>query len=214
MRKICYIVCAGEDFVPFDPKKEDIVLAADNGYRYLRQEGIRCDLLIGDMDSVGEVPPTGAVPTLRYPTHKNDTDTALAIKYGARRACRNFVILAGTGGRGDHTFANLSLLAAYARRGFSVCMRTPTEDIFCIADDYAFSAEDVGRTVSFFAFGGEAHNVTLRGFAYPLTEETLLPEVPLGVSNVIVSEEATVHVGRGTLLCYLQRTRDDGHVGK
>ena len=51
---ICYIVGAGEPFVPFSPKENDYVIAADGGYERLCTAGIRTDLLLGDFDSLDD----------------------------------------------------------------------------------------------------------------------------------------------------------------
>ncbi|MBQ8529297.1 MAG: thiamine diphosphokinase [Clostridia bacterium] len=48
---ICYIVGAGEFYGELAPKKGDLVIAADGGYDTLRELGIDCHLLLGDMDS-------------------------------------------------------------------------------------------------------------------------------------------------------------------
>ena len=54
--KTCYIVGAGEFYGSFKPNKDDLVIAADGGYSVLKEKGIRCDLLIGDMDSIKDTP--------------------------------------------------------------------------------------------------------------------------------------------------------------
>ena len=48
---ICYIVGAGEFYGELAPKKGDLIIAADGGYDTLRELGIDCHLLLGDMDS-------------------------------------------------------------------------------------------------------------------------------------------------------------------
>ena len=53
---ICYIVGAGDFTTHFTPTDADLVIAADGGYDALKNAGIRCDLLIGDLDSINEVP--------------------------------------------------------------------------------------------------------------------------------------------------------------
>ena len=54
----CYIVGAG-DFTArgFAPGPDDLVLAADGGYRALYSLGYMPDLLLGDFDSLGDLPP-------------------------------------------------------------------------------------------------------------------------------------------------------------
>ena len=54
--KTCYIVGAGAFYGDFTPDETDLVIAADGGYSTLKSLEIRCDLLIGDMDSIASIP--------------------------------------------------------------------------------------------------------------------------------------------------------------
>ena len=82
----CYIVGAG-DFTPrgFAPVPGDLVLAADGGYRALYSLGYTPDLLLGDFDSLGDLPLPPDLPVLRFPARKDDTDTGLALRHGLDR---------------------------------------------------------------------------------------------------------------------------------
>ena len=102
----CYIVGAGDFYGELSPRDGDIIIAADGGYDTLKKLGIEPDLLLGDMDSLTEVP--RALEKLVYPVRKDETDTHLAYLEGVRRGYTDFVIYGGVGGRDDHTFANYS----------------------------------------------------------------------------------------------------------
>ena len=57
MRKTCWIVGAGDFSGPMPPvSDEDLVIAADAGYRTLLRLSARIDRVVGDFDSPGEVP--------------------------------------------------------------------------------------------------------------------------------------------------------------
>ena len=52
-RKTCFIVGAGSfEGMIIKPEPEDLVIAADGGYTYLKEEGIEPDVLLGDFDSL------------------------------------------------------------------------------------------------------------------------------------------------------------------
>ena len=56
-KKICYIVGAGENYgLDFIPSKEDFVIAADAGLRYLEEKGIFANLTVGDFDTLQYIP--------------------------------------------------------------------------------------------------------------------------------------------------------------
>ena len=69
-----------------------------------------------------------------------------------------------------------------------------------ISDGCAKINAENGKTVSVFAFGGEARGVCIRGLYYTLEDGVLSPDFPLGVSNHATGEEAEVAVKEGTLL--------------
>ncbi len=85
----------------FRPAENDFVIAADAGLRYLEQAGILADLVIGDFDTLKEIP-TGA-NVVRLNCEKDDTDMLAAVREGIKAGYKEFHIYGGTGGRIDHT---------------------------------------------------------------------------------------------------------------
>lgn len=75
--KRCFIFAAGTFYglrrKPEEP--EDLVIAADAGYRTCRELGIVPDLLLGDFDSMEQ--PEDFANIHRSPVEKDDTDTML-----------------------------------------------------------------------------------------------------------------------------------------
>ena len=94
---ICYIVGAGELYGSPSPEEGDFVIAADGGLDALRSLGIRCDLLVGDMDSVSAVDYSGEI--IRHPVEKDETDMHLAYLEGVKRGYDKFVLFGCVGGR-------------------------------------------------------------------------------------------------------------------
>jgi thiamine pyrophosphokinase len=196
----CYIFGAGEYPREYpQPSEGDLTIAADGGVRECARIGRRADLVIGDFDSLGEVPTGDEV--IRLPVEKDVTDMAAAVDAGRARGAKRFVLLGGTGGRPDHTYANYQLLASLAARG---------EEGYLIGREYSAAAISDGSalifptgargTLSVFSFTDTAEGVTERGMYYTVTDATLRATVPLGVSNHLLGEGGEVHVRRGTLL--------------
>lgn len=220
----CYIAGAG-DFTArgFAPGPEDLVLAADGGYRALYRLGTTPDLLLGDFDSLGDVPLPADLPVLRFPVRKDDTDTGLALRYGLEQGFRDFALYGCAGGRVDHLLANLQSMARVSRLGASVRLAAPDYDAWALTGPAAPGAPDApdangpiapaavltlpprpgGTLVSVFCHGDRAEGVTLTGLAYPLSDAVLTGDFPLGVSNRrLDGQPATVAVRRGTLLIF------------
>ena len=228
----CYIVGAG-DFTPrgFAPVPGDLVLAADGGYRALYSLGYTPDLLLGDFDSLGDLPLPPDLPVLRFPARKDDTDTGLALRHGLDRGFRDFALYGCAGGRVDHLLANLQSMARVSRLGATIRLAAPEYDAWALtgpapdAPASDASAPDAsgpaphapdgpaatltlpdrpgGTLVSVFCHGDRAEGVTLTGLSYPLDGADLTGDFPLGVSNRrLEGQPATVSVRRGTLLIF------------
>lgn len=200
--KRCYIIGAGEFYGTISPNEDDLVIAADGGLDTLTSLGISPDIFLGDMDSVntdfnGE--------TIRFPVKKDETDSFLAYCEGAKRGYSDFVIFGGTGGREDHTFANLSLLLYAKEHGHTMRLVGKKNESFVIKNETVTLSGKEGLHFSAFAFGGIAEGVCINGLEYSADNITLTPEFPLAVSNRFIGSDATVSVRDGALLIMTER---------
>lgn len=205
---VCYIVGAGEcyglDFVPSDG---DLVIAADAGIQYLEQRGIRADLVIGDFDSLCHIPTHPNTKVLN--PEKDETDMLAAVREGITADYREFHIYGGTGGRIDHTIANLQILTDLAKNGKHGFLFDRDSVITAITDArITFEAIQAGY-VSVFSYTEKCEGVYLRGLKYELTDAVLTSSFPLGVSNEFIGKESSISVRRGTLLIVFPRQTYD-----
>ena len=199
---ICYIVGAGEFTARgLCPEAGDFVIAADGGLRALEGLGIKPDLLIGDLDSLGDHPLPDGVPLEKHPVEKDDTDTGIALAQGYAMGYRDFALYGCAGGRVDHLLANFQSMCRYSKLGASVRLIAPEYDAYALSNSsMLLPHRPAGTTVSIFCHGNKAEGVTLRGLYYPLDGYTLTCDHPLGVSNQHTAEYAEVSVSNGTLL--------------
>ncbi len=193
--RVCYIVGAGSFCAAaFSPCDGDLVIAADGGFSHLQAHGYTPDLVLGDFDSLGYVPEH---PNLRtYPAQKDDTDMMLAVREGLAQGITTFVLLGGTGGRIDHTLANiqtLSYLATQGARGFLIGDGT-TMTVLC-GNSLTLAPKRPGGTLSVFCLGDRATGVCLGGLQYVLDGD-----MPLGVSNAFTEQAAYIGCQTGRLL--------------
>ena len=199
LENTCYIVGAASlEGVRLSPCAGDYIIAADGGYRSLRARGIEPDFVMGDFDSLGEVPAFDHI--LRVPVEKDDTDTMLAIKYGLKEGYRTFHLYGGTGGRPDHTLANLQALGFLAQAEATG---------YLYGKSYLFTALRNGSLTlparkegifSLFCLGQEAQGVSIHGAQYPLDRVPVSPFFPIGVSNHFQGNPVTIQVETGCLL--------------
>ena len=203
--RVCYLVGAGAFTARgLHPVQGDCVIAADGGYTTLAKRGIVPDLLVGDFDSLKQIPED--VPRKAYRPEKDDTDMALALEEGIARGYRSFAFYDGaSGGRADHTHANLQILGGASKKwaGLQDGMPPPTMCMPLPNGSLRAPKGKSGRVVSVFCHGNRADGVTLRGLKYPLTDAVLTSDRPLGVSNETTGEDAVITVKTGTLLVYV-----------
>ena len=199
MSGTCIVIGAGEYFgEKIAVHDGDCVIAADAGYLLAQRLGIRIDEVIGDFDSTGFVPDFPRVR--RLPVEKDDTDTLHALRVGVDMGFDTFHIHGGTGGRLDHTIANiqcLTWLASLGRRGFLY----DHGSVFTVIANGVLElpARDQG-IVSVFAVNGEAKGVTIKGLQYETDGVTLTGTFPIGCSNAFVGRAACIGVEDGYLL--------------
>lgn len=206
---ICYIVGAGENFgMDFQPAPEDFVIAADAGLSHLAQAGIAADLVVGDFDTLNAAPRHPNVIALS--AEKNDTDMLAAVREGMKAGYAVFCIYGGTGGRIEHTLANLQVLAFLSENG---------RQGFLVDRDSVMTAITNGKIsfgkipfgyVSVFAHSEKAEGVCLRGLKYELDGAILTNLFPLGVSNEFIGGESSISVENGTLIIVFPRKNLDG----
>lgn len=201
MAKVCYIFGAGDFFglneaIPADA----FVVAADAGFEAAKSCGIEPNLVVGDFDSLGYTPKAANVRQL--PVEKDVTDMAEAVDAGLERGCTEFRLYGATGGRLDHTMANIQLAAHLSKIGKDVFIYGNSFFLTVISSRSIRLNGQVGDTVSVFSLTDRAEGVTLRGLKYPLENYTLLNTVALGVSNEFAEKTAEISVSNGTLLIY------------
>ncbi|MBP3633947.1 MAG: thiamine diphosphokinase [Oscillospiraceae bacterium] len=209
MDKICYIVGAGEDCgLDFAPQQGDLVIAADGGYEKLQRAGICPNLVIGDFDSLGAAPKEKQVITL--PTVKDVTDTWAAIEHARKLGYGRFHLYGCTGGRFDHTLANIQTAAALAEQGMECLIFDKTQIITALSGGTMEFEQSCEGFVSVFSYTEESR-VTLQGLRYELEDTILTNRFPLGVSNEFTGRRAVVTVYDGIAVLVYGRKNTYAH---
>lgn len=209
----CIIIGAGDlTMGEITVGENDYVIAVDGGLSYCGILNVEPDKLIGDFDSVSEKE-REAVYSLReqvpglvmeLPAEKDDTDMLAALKYGLELGYQDFRIYAGTGGRFDHTLANIQCLLYLKNHGATGYLVDGTGMILVIQNEAVHFQKSLEGYLSLFSLGKEAKGVTIRGMKYTLEGYTLTNDYPIGISNEFIGEESTIEVEDGELVCMIQ----------
>lgn len=198
-----------DDFALAFLKKQgyDYLIAVDHGMEFAKRAGLMPDEILGDFDS--------ADPTVRqyyeqqhavlhrYPPEKDYTDMELAMRLALEKGSTEILVLGATGTRIDHVLGSIWNLTLAAEENVPCALVDAHNRIRMLKGPGLMQikkAEQFGKYVSILAHGGDASGVTLRGFAYPLTDAVLGAGLALGISNQICEETAEIRLQKGSLL--------------
>jgi len=208
----CIIIGAGDlTMGELAVGEEDYVIAVDGGLSYCGILAVEPDMIIGDFDSVSEQEKL-AIESLKeqiperikeLPVEKDDTDMLAALKHGLALGYQDFRIYAGTGGRFDHTLANIQCLLYLKNHGATGYLVDGTGMMLVIQNEAIHLNQNLEGYLSLFALGKEAKGVTIKGMKYTLENYTLTNDYPIGISNEFVGEEAIISVEDGELVCMI-----------
>ena len=211
----CIVICAGDLTLGEVPVgEEDFVIAVDGGLSYCGILNVEPDLILGDFDSVSEQEALAIekleqqIPEriLRLPCEKDDTDTLAALKEGLKRGYTDFRIYAGTGGRFDHTLANIQCLIHLKNRGATGYLVDGTGMMLIIKNEAVHFQAGLEGYLSLFSLVEESRGITIEGMKYSLEHAVIRNDFPVGISNEFIGEAAAIAVEDGTLVCMIAYT--------
>jgi thiamine pyrophosphokinase len=200
--------------VIFTEKKGDLVIAADGGAGHCRQLNITPHIVVGDLDSLAPVHieeyTQAGVEVIDYPTRKDETDLELAIDLAMTKGADEVILFGALGGRWDMSMSNVLLAASkkYSQMIISLANDGCRMHIVHGGTNLLLDGE-AGQTVSLIAMSSDVQGITIRGFEYPLNNETLPFGSSRGVSNLLKESKGSITLESGTLLCVQERTAPD-----
>ncbi len=209
----CIVICAGDLTLGEIPvAEEDLVIAVDGGLDYCAVLNVEPDLILGDFDSLSEEEYAAVeqleqqIPerVIRLQREKDETDGLAALQEGLKRGYTEFRIYAGTGGRFDHTLANIQCLLYLKNRGASGYLVDGMGMMLVIKNEAVHFRRNLKGTLSLFSMVEESKGVTIRGMKYELEHASVRNDFPIGISNEFIGQEAEILVEDGTLVCMLQ----------
>ena len=184
--------------------RADLVVAADGGALHALSAGVVPDLVVGDMDSLGDegtrLGGERGVSLERHPSRKDKMDGHLAVLSARKRGATDLDLLCATGGRLDAVFALPHLLLAAERLGVRATVFAAWGEVFLVEDGARAVVGGPGESVSVFPVSGAAGGVTLDGFEYPLEDARIEAGDTLGFHNEMANGQARVAVTDGALL--------------
>lgn len=188
------------------PKPDDLSIAADSGYHTAVALGERIDLLLGDFDSIGEVPRDSGIEIQQVPTEKDYTDTQLAVEIAIDRGATDIIIIGGLSGRLDHTLSTLAILEElHARKVYGTITDGQSRARY-MQSSSTLIARSSYKYLSIIAADEVVKGVDIEGCKYPLKRATIRRRHQFAVSNEITGNVAFIAVKKGGV--YIIESRD------
>ncbi len=174
----------------------DFFVGVDGGTKHLLGQGITPDLIVGDLDSLNEIP--NGVEVLRFSPEKDEIDSELALIECQKRGAEEVVVACWRGERADMELALYMLLSRFP----PLWMRLVSEklEVFFVKGSLELKARK-GEKWSVLPAGGGAV-VTLGGFKYEIEERPMPPDRPFGVSNVAESDRVLIQTLEGGVVVF------------
>jgi len=203
-----YIFTGGEIFHQYieeKPEENDLVIAADSGYKNAALMGAHINILIGDFDSLGDVP-DDVDEVFRLPEEKDVTDTQIAVDMAVERGADEIVIIGSTSGRLDHTLSTLAILEKYWEKRLPIYIVNGQNRVRYIRDSGFIVVRSQYKYFSVIAADEKVKGVSIEGGKYPLIKKTLLRNHQFAVSNEITKNCAHITVKKGGI--YIIESKD------
>ena len=126
------------------------VVCCDGALKKLLNANVMPTIVIGDCDSLSEQDRIQYASMICRITEQESNDLTKAVRYCVEQGWKDLVILGATGGREDHTIANISLLADYLDITREVWMVSDYGVMNAISEEATFESWP-GQQVSIFS---------------------------------------------------------------
>lgn len=189
-------------------KPDDYIIAVDGGTHHILELGLSPSIIIGDLDSLSDgekkIVEGRKIRTLIFSADKDETDLELAMNFAVESGYQNVLLVGALGRRLDQTLGNLSLLTNPSLSKVNLRMDDGLEEVIYI-DKKGTIQGMAGDLVSLVPWGGDVTGITTRGLRWALKSETLFSHKTRGISNQLLSEDASVTINSGHLLVIHRR---------
>ncbi|MBK5201591.1 MAG: thiamine diphosphokinase [Spirochaetaceae bacterium] len=183
--KLAIIITGGNAplFIPETvPLDNAFIVAADSGLDVAEILGLKCDIAIGDFDSIKDTSLLTDLEVLKYPKDKDYSDTELAISLVKDRGYDDYVLIGGGEGRMDHL---LNIWTLFKKLGPPICWITRKEAMYLVKDKRRFKTAK-GEIVSFIPTCLNSESVVnAKELKWPLDN------FDINISKMSLSNEAT-----------------------
>ncbi|WP_445488330.1 thiamine diphosphokinase [Niallia sp. 03133] len=186
---------------------ESVWIGVDRGVLYLLKRDIPVKTVFGDFDSVNEQEwqeiMEHSSTINKFNPEKDETDMELALNWAVKRRPDTIRLFGATGGRLDHTVANIQLLLKEIMGDSHIHIEIiDKQNIVSIVTEgtHTLKRQADYPYVSFFPYSTNIVGLTLKGFKYPLNDRHIPVSSTLCISNELISDYGTFSFTKGILM--------------
>jgi len=175
----------------------DYKLCTDGAFYYMETIHIVPDAVIGDMDSLHDIPHNLDV---HFIDDQDTTDFEKALDFLSKQDFTHVVVLGSTGGQHDHFLGNLN--AAYKfRKKLDILFFDQSQRFYLIENNHTFETRP-GNIVSLVPYP-QATIHAMDGLQYTLNDEILDLHDRIGTRNIAISDQVKIEVSSGALWLFI-----------
>ena len=199
----CIIIGAGNfQNEVITKEKGDLLICADAGYSYIKDTGLQVDLVVGDFDSLNDIP--NNVSIYKLPKEKDVTDLFVAIEEGIKQGYTYFEIYGALGGRIEHSIANIQILAKLAAQKIKAKIVDQNTIVEVLTEGTYIYDKELEGYLSLFSLS-EKSIVSIENLKYELDKKELTYLFPLGIDNEFIGLTSTIYIHQGLVLSIISK---------
>ncbi len=206
------IIANGEikDYTKVAKKLKDYtfnyVICCDGGVKHLKYLGITPNYIIGDFDSadgalVQQYRELGS-KIEEFEVDKDFTDSELGVNKAIDLDCNESILIGGTGGRIDHTMANLNLGLLALSNNCNLIIVDELNVVHTVIEKIEIKNK-AGQNCSIMPITLELEGVTTKGLKYSLNNESVYLGQSRTVSNLVLDDVAEITISKGVAFVIL-----------
>lgn len=185
------------------------IIVADGGARLLKKYDFQANLLLGDLDSIGDealsyVEKNG-IEIKKFPAKKDFTDTELALSYLVDEGYKDIIILGALGTRLDHELANLLNLKKLYKNGIKAKIEDDYNEVIYV-EEGSYDFEKTNKKYFSLISASDKLNFSTKGLYYEVENLVIDFNNPSrAVSNEMVSNKATIKINYGSAFIIMSK---------
>ena len=185
------------------------IIVADGGARLLKKYDFQANLLLGDLDSIGDealsyVEKNG-IEIKKFPAKKDFTDTELALSYLVDEGYKDIIILGALGTRLDHELANLLNLKKLYKNGIRAKIEDDYNEVIYV-EEGSYDFEKTNKKYFSLISASDKLNFSTKGLYYEVENLVIDYDNPSrAVSNEMISNKATIKINYGSAFIIMSK---------